>query len=571
MRQKILILSFCFLANIAATQNVTVTIDRTIQHQTIEGFGFFGAQEEWWEDGPHFTEAWAELILQDLGITIWRNEYYPPEDTTIQVPYHFQDSNWEEQRPVVAGLQQKATELNVPLKFMVSVWSPPADMKCAIIDDEISDEPHPFGAKEGGTLCPEKYDEFAQWLIDGIALYESEGIDLYALSPQNEPLFQESYNSCVYYFEWFSEMIKNAMPIVKNAYPNVKIVGAENLIELEVGNHPYSYSFKLSEDAEALNLLDAWAGHGYISNFSDVNNFLDLNKIDDQRASVWNDYQSLYANPNNKPVWMTEGGGQGDDWQYSFANDEVVLGAYDLGKAIWSSLVEGNTETWMWWQGSSAELNDFSLMRGTEELSKKYFVCKQFFRYIRPNAQRVEAITNDENVHVAAFENTDMEAFTIVLLNDSEVVKTVDLSGLNVPETYAAYLTSEIENTAELGQIDALEITLPPLSILTLVNGNVFENPVSTDFVFKTESKALRIAPNPVKNELSFFIENVGNEIIQLEIINVLGQIILVEERKVQQGWNELDLSKKEVVNGTYFLQVSTENKRSIGKIVLAK
>jgi hypothetical protein len=70
---------------------------------------------------------------------------------------------------------------------------------------------------------------------------------------------------------------------------------------------------------------------------------------------------------------------------------------------------------------------------------------------------------------------------------------------------------------------------------------------------------------------LSFFIENVGNEIIQLEIIDVLGQIILVEERKVQQGWNELDLSKKEVVNGTYFLQVSTENKRSIGKIVLAK
>lgn len=570
MRQKSLILALLFCLQNTFAQTVSITVDRSVQHQTIEGFGFFGAQQEWWQDGPHFTEEWAELVLQDLGITLWRNEYYPPVDTTIPSPYHIQDADWEKQRPVVVGLQQKAEELNVPLKFIVSVWSPPAEMKCAIIDDEISDEPHPFGTKEGGTLCPEKYDDFAQWLIDGIALYEAEGIDLYALSPQNEPFFAEFYNSCVYHFDWFPDMVKNVIPAVKNAYPNVKIIGAENLIELEVENHPFSYSFELSEDAEALNLLDAWAGHGYISNFSDVNNFLDLDKIDDQRASVWNDYQSLYATPNDQPVWMTEGGGQGDDWQYSFANDEVILGAYDLGKAIWSSLVEGNAETWMWWQGSSAALDDFSLMQGTEILSKKYHVCKQFFRYIRPNARRVEAISNDENVQVAAFENTEMDAFTIVLLNDSETVKTVTINGTNVPEMYTQYLTSETENTAELGETNSVEITLPPLSILTLVNGNIFENPVATTSILKNKNN-LQIAPNPTAGDLRFLIENASNELFTIELINTLGERIYLKKSQLDEGWNALNIAEIDVPNGTYFLKISTNKQQQVGKVVIAK
>ena len=56
----------------------------------------------------------------------------------------------------------------------------------------------------GGTLNPNKYPEYADWLKSNIKLYKNEGIDLFALSLLNEPLFVESYNSITYNTQWYN-------------------------------------------------------------------------------------------------------------------------------------------------------------------------------------------------------------------------------------------------------------------------------------------------------------------------------------------------------------------------------
>ena len=54
-------------------------------YQTIDGFGFFGAQGPWWgwhsqmTPAEYYSDAWVALALDDLGITVWRNELYAEE------------------------------------------------------------------------------------------------------------------------------------------------------------------------------------------------------------------------------------------------------------------------------------------------------------------------------------------------------------------------------------------------------------------------------------------------------------------------------------------------------------
>lgn len=101
---------------------VKIMVDQTTKYQTIDGFGFFGAHDVWWGSASDmWNDAWGEKAISDLGITIWRNEYYPPS-----TPEDKQDSDWAKQKPVVQGLKAKADKYNVNLKFVFTVWSPPA-------------------------------------------------------------------------------------------------------------------------------------------------------------------------------------------------------------------------------------------------------------------------------------------------------------------------------------------------------------------------------------------------------------------------------------------------------------
>ena len=196
--------------------NFNVTVNKSERHQTIDGFGFFGAMNTWWSSASSlWSDAWGDQVISDLGITIWRNEYYPPSDQL-----NTQDADWNKQRPVVRGLKAKADQYGVDLKFIFTVWSPPSSMKVAVQNNvrQIG-TPHPFGTKQGGALDPTKYTAFADWLGAGINLYRGEGVEPYAISPQNEPFFVQSFNSCWYKQEWYPEMLIGAISRVKANYP----------------------------------------------------------------------------------------------------------------------------------------------------------------------------------------------------------------------------------------------------------------------------------------------------------------------------------------------------------------
>jgi O-glycosyl hydrolase len=100
-------------------------------------------------------------------------------------------------------------------------------------DPDATRNDGPVSTKNGGTLNPNKYTEYSEWLKSCIQSYKDAGIDLYALSLQNEPLFSEPYNSCTYTTQWYCDLLNNVVPLIKSSYPDIKIFGSENMLEME--------------------------------------------------------------------------------------------------------------------------------------------------------------------------------------------------------------------------------------------------------------------------------------------------------------------------------------------------
>lgn len=444
----------------------TITIDNSVQYQIIDGFGFFGAYDDWWATQNLWNDAWGDKIINDLGITIWRNEWFPPA-----VPGSSQDADWNKQKPVVQGLKAKADQYSVNLKFIVSIWSPPADLKwlCSFTwagDTNATRYAGSVTTSNGGTLNPDMYSGYADWLISCIQAYKDAGIDLYALSLQNEPLFSEPYNSCTYTTAWYCDLLNNVVPLIKAVFPDVKIFGSENMLEMEgkSDNWPYFYHQAIKNNAVAKDNIDILAVHGYSDGVVATSG--------SELAKMWTNHAQQFSVPMNKPAWMTETSGYSDLW----ISPGIIPGALSLAMDIYSGLYYGNMQAWVWWQGSEASgISNYSLM-SNNTVSKKYFVSKHYYRYIRPGAVRVKSTSDDPVIFVTAFENQAKGTSTIIIINSGSEPRSISVLGTDLPAAFTIYQTtvSATDNCREAGTLNTGPdnfFNLPAESIVTLQAG----------------------------------------------------------------------------------------------------
>jgi len=444
---------------------VTITIDKTVKYQTIEGFGFFGAADVWWASPTAmWNDAWGEKVISDLGITMWRNEIIPPSTPTV-----VQDGDWNKQMPVVQGLKAKAEKYGVNLKFIASVWSPPADLKWACNfswagDENATRNPGIVSTQNGGTLNPNMYTEYADWLNTNIQDYKNAGVDLYGLSLQNELMFTEPYNSCTYTITWYNEMVNGVVPKIKAEFPNVKIFGSENMLEMEGkdGNWPVFYHSGIKSNATTASNIDVLAVHGYSDGIAP--------STGSELAKMWTNHTEQFTIPMNKEAWMTETSGYTDAWEVTASKP----GALNLALDIHAALYYGNISAWVWWQGSQATPDEYSLMSGTTT-GKKYSVSKHYYRYIRPGSVRIKSTSGDPDFFSTAWENQLKGTATIVIINAGNADKAVSLNGDGLPETFKMYRTnSTTENCIFIKDVSPGTVnsfTVPAKSIVTLQSG----------------------------------------------------------------------------------------------------
>ncbi|HEX3028747.1 MAG TPA: glycoside hydrolase family 30 beta sandwich domain-containing protein [Clostridia bacterium] len=415
--------------------SANVNFNANKEFQTIQGFGGFGFRDVNWSDpSGWWTDSWGDTVLNDLGFSITRNEWYPP-----QIEGETQDSNWEVQNPFIQKYHNLAKLSGKPLKQILAIWSPPAHMKSN------------NSTKNGGTLLPEFYDDFGRWLVECLDAYKEAGVDVYGISPQNEPSAVVEYNSCHYTPQEYVNMIKVVGPIVKASYPKVKLLGPEEMT-CETWTWNKSYGKALLDDKEALKWIDVIVVHAYTIEYQVVPSDTRLEAM--QMKQVYEKYKKA-----GKEIWQTEVCSWYDHFQYKVT----------IAESIFNSLYYGNASAWLAWVVSSDGSIPGNYLMKHEEKGPLYYGVRQFSQYVLPGAKRIYSSSSNDELLAIAFKHPENKTFTMVLINKAFVPMNVKLDG-NIKTEMNMVMTTDTEDAVNAGTIKSSgsKTTLPPRSIVTL-------------------------------------------------------------------------------------------------------
>jgi glucosylceramidase len=134
------------------------------------------------------------------------------------------------------------------LNLFASPWSPPAFMK------DNNDVLH------GGKLKPEFYDSWSLYYTKFIKEYEKDGIPVWGISIQNEPMATQRWESCIYTGEEERDFLKNHLgpTMEKEGLKEKKIIGWDHNRDLL-----YQRASTLLNDPDAAKYLWGIGFHWY--------------------------------------------------------------------------------------------------------------------------------------------------------------------------------------------------------------------------------------------------------------------------------------------------------------------
>lgn len=155
-------------------------------------------------------------------------------------------------------------------------------------------------------------------------------------------------------------------------------------------------------------------------------------------------------------------------------------------------------------------------------------------------------------------------SFSFNLGND--VSTTQSSYTINGPAGYSSYLWNPIGNTS------SITVTNSGNYSLTIDNGFgcIFTDTIHVSFIpnniqKENESTSISIYPNPASKNISFVSENPINEI---KIVDLTGRIIINKECI---GSNNFSLDISKLPEGYYFSEITTNQGKSVKKIIITK
>jgi glucuronoarabinoxylan endo-1,4-beta-xylanase len=442
-------------------QAVQISTNITEQYQVIEGFGGYGLEKVDWSRGPYYSEKFIDDIVNDLGISILRvgisatgfepvNENNDPFDTDLDV---FRQNMRNNEDWKYIDFVRDLLTVDPEIKIIASSWSPPAWMKS---NNNVS---------EGGNLLTKYYQEYAEYIIAYIKLFKEEtGGDLYAVSLQNEPTFWEPYNSCQYTPRTYCDLIKVVGERFEMEGLTTKLFYPEEVMVRE--SDMLGWMTTLNNDIYAREYVDIVAVHGYESSGITAGTI---------GGQLWEKYYNDYVNFPGYPkqFWMTETSGE----------ENSHAGAMRQVCGMSNAITHGRLNAWVFWTISGEALDPYSLTEVYDLILngvklKKYYVSKNYYRYVRPGARAVESSSTDMDVLVNAFWHEENNTLTYVLINKSDEEKIVNFDSYNMATDTRLYRTSATENCEEIIIPPGSEsFLLPPMSVSTFFQtGGAYNN-----------------------------------------------------------------------------------------------
>lgn len=453
---------FIFLLSFSASpyEDEVVKIDTGSTYQTMRGFGT--CLIDWKENfkGIYLRKEFQKIYAEDLGASLVRVQVSP---LNLQKEIlDWRDISWQdltmetgpsyEELQFIKGIQ----EINPDIRVIAAPWSPPWWMKT---NNNIDN---------GGSLRKDRYMHFAKYLAEWcIYMRDVNKTPVYALSLQNEAYFKQFFNSCKYTPYELRDLITITGTLFEKMNIDTLLMIPEDMSDQT--NRVISYVEAVMNDQQAAEHLDIIATHGYYDGV--------LSSATAEGYERLVNTLSVYG----REFWMTETSGEHPVWNdgFNIQGEPTTTGpgAFNgLALKIHNALTFGNVSVWTYWQISdpghtNPHEEKYALMIGMEK-TKKYYVSKQYYKYIRPGAIRVDAESGGKEILASAFFHEDEKTVTVVLLNVSERIQQVRVDAVfEGAYAVAAYFTDEHNNWAEAAVTTddtAVQVELPARSIATI-------------------------------------------------------------------------------------------------------
>jgi len=199
----------------------------------------------------------------------------------------------EETKYVIPVLKEIAA-INPGIKIIGSPWTAPKWMKVNNLTDL-----KPIDTWTSGQLNPACYQDYATYFVKWIKSFQDAGINIHAITPQNEPLNRG--NSASMYMTWQEQrdFIKNALgPKLKEAGLNTKIYVFDHNYNYDNVADQKSYPTKIYADADAAKYIAGAAFHNYGGSVDELNVVHAANPdkellFTESTAGDWNDGSNL--------------------------------------------------------------------------------------------------------------------------------------------------------------------------------------------------------------------------------------------------------------------------------------
>ena len=291
--------------------------------------------------------------------------------------------------PMILGAKKWVSDL----KILGSVWSPPKYMK----DNKIF---------QGGYLLPEYYDLFAKYLRKFVDEMGKRGVDIWALTPQNETRHQQLWESCCYTAQQEMELVKNHLgPALEGTDTKLYLYDHNKERVFERAQEYYA-------DPDVAKYVEGIACHWYTrDHFGEIQ-------------------LCKHVYPEKK-VMMSEGCiyhkemGYGDNqWQLALRYVHDIIGNLNAGISTifdWNMLLDEENGPFHWRQGRNH--CDSAIFYNKKEnklyYHPYYYFVGQFSKFIRPGAVRVGHSSYSPLLETTAFRNPD-GTIAVVVFNNSD-------------------------------------------------------------------------------------------------------------------------------------------------------
>lgn len=198
------------------------------------------------EDGANYTLTRTHINSCDFSLG---NYAYAMTDGDLNLENFSIEEDMDDLIPMIKDAMQASKD---GFKIMASPWTAPPWMK----DNKDW---------KGGKLLPEYYDTWALYFTKYIDAYKQQGISIWGLTVENEPLGNDNnWESMIFTPEEMNLFVKNHLgPKLREGEYDAKILGYDQNRDEELKE----WTDAMYDDAEASAYYDGIAVHWYASTF----------------------------------------------------------------------------------------------------------------------------------------------------------------------------------------------------------------------------------------------------------------------------------------------------------------